>query len=224
MDADSMELEDLVNCTPNEMLVEGLNYLGWDESNMTARLSIETKKDRFHGHCGSNPHVCAQIWEDLQMTTAQEARIDPSRRNLRHFFWAMHFLRKCPNSAIEAEQMWKTSENTCVENSFYCVGKVQALKALKLHWPSDNFGDDIWIGTVDGTHFRNQEIAHPDIPKDPSIFSCKHHSAGFNYEIGVALRESKIVWFSGPHEAGNWPAIKIFAEKGLRAKLKRLGK
>jgi len=40
----------------------------------------------------------------------------------------------------------------------------------------------------------------------------------------VALRESKMVWFSGPHEAGDWPDIKIFAEKGLRAKLKRLGK
>jgi len=79
----------------------------------------------------------------------------------------MHFLRKYPKSAIEAEQMWKTSENTYVENSFYYVGKVQALKALKLRWPSDNFGDDIWIGTVDGPHFRSQEIAHLDIPKDP---------------------------------------------------------
>ena len=116
------------------------------------------------------------------------------------------------------------SENTYVDYPWYRVEKLRALKAVKLGWPNDNFGDDIWIGTVNGTHFRNQEIAHPDIPKDPSIFSFKHHSAGFNYEIVVALRESKIDWFSGPHEAGDWNDIKLFANKGLKAKLKRLGK
>jgi len=120
--------------------------------------------------------------------------------------------------------MWKVSEDTFVDCSWCRVEKVRALKALKPGWPSDNFGDDVWIGTVDGTHFRNQEIAHPDMPKDPSIFSFKHHSAGLNCKIVVALRESKTVWFSGPHEAGDWNDIKIFAHKGLRAKLRRLGK
>ena len=222
MDADSMDL-DVEIYTPEEMLAKGLKVLGWDKTNMTSRLTTQTKKDRFRGLYGSNPHVVAQIWEDLQTTTFDEARIDLSRRNLLHFFWAMHFLRKYPKS-LDAEQVWKVSENTYVKYSWYYVEKVRALKALKLGWPSDNFGDDIWIGTVDGTHFRNQEIAHPDIPKDPSIFSFKHHSAGFNYEIVVALRESKIVWFSGPHEAGDWNDIKIFAHKGLKAKLKALGK
>jgi len=79
MDADSMELEDIVICAPDEMLTEGLNCLGCDESNMTARLSMQTMNDRFRGMYGSNPHVCAQIWEDLQTTMVQEARIDPSR-------------------------------------------------------------------------------------------------------------------------------------------------
>ena len=222
MDANS-ESEDIEIYTPAEMLVEGLKYLGWDNSNMTIRLTTQTKKDRFRGHFGSDPHVAAQIWEDLQTTKIELARVPPSQRNLKHFFWAMHFLKQHPKT-IEAEQMWKVSENTFVDYSWHYVEKVRALKGLKLGWPSDNFGDDVWIGTVDGKHFRNQEIAHPDVPKDPSIFSFKHHSAGFNYEIVVALRESKMIWFSGPHEAGDWNDIKIFAHKGLRAKLKRLGK
>jgi len=222
MDANS-EIEDIEIYTPAEMLVEGLKHLGWDDSNMTMRLTTQTKKDRFRGHFGSDPHVAAQIWEDLQTTTIELARVPPSQRNLEHFFWAMHFLKRYPKS-IEAEQVWKVSENTYVDYSWYYVEKVRALKGLKLGWPLDNFGDDTWIGTVDGTHFRNQEIAHPDIPKDPSIFSFKHQSPGFNYEIVVALRESKIVWFSGPHEAGDWNDIKIFGQKGLKDKLRSLGK
>jgi len=218
MDANS-ESEDIEIYTPAEMLVEGLKYLGWDNSNMTIRLTTQTKKDRFRGHFGSDPHVAAQIWEDLQTTKIELARVPPSQCNLKHFFWAMHFLKRYPKT-IEAEQMWKVSEDTFVDYSWNYVEKVRALKGLKLGWSSNNFGDDIWIGTFDGTHFRNQEIAHPDMPKDPSIFSFKHHSAGFNYEIVVALQESKIVWFSGPDEAGDWNKIK----KGLRAKLKRLGK
>jgi len=223
MDANS-ESEDIEIHAPAEMLVEGLKHLGWDNSNMTTRLTTQMKKDRFRGHFGSDPRVAAQIWEDPQTTKIELARVPPSQRNLLHFFWAMHFLKKYPKSAIEADQIWKVSENTCVNCSWYHVEKVRALQRLKLRWPSNNFGDDTWIGTVDGTHFRNQEIAHPDMPKDPSIFSFKHHSAGFNYEIVVALQESKIIWFSGPHEARDWNDIKIFAHKGLRTKLKRLGK
>jgi len=222
MDVDAV-LPDVDILTPNEMLVAGLNLLGWDDSNMTSRLTDKTKKERFRGHFGANPHVLAQIWEDLQITTLEEARVEPSKRSLPHFFWAFHFLKRYPKS-IEAETMWKVSENTYVDKVWYYIFKIRAHKAIKLVWPSDNFGDDIWIGTVDGTHFRNQEIGHPDMPKDPSIFSFKHHSAGFNYEIVVALRESKIVWFSGPHEAGDWNDIKIFAHKGLKDKLKSLGK
>ena len=49
MDADSTELLDVEIYTPGEMLVEGLKVLGWDETNMTSRLTIKTKKDRFRG-------------------------------------------------------------------------------------------------------------------------------------------------------------------------------
>lgn len=216
-------LPDIEIFSPDEMLVAGLTGLGWNDSNMTARLTVTTKKERFRGHFGADPHVIAQIWEDLQTTTHDEARIDPTRRNLQHLFWTLHFLKRYPKS-IEAETMWKVSENTYVLKVWHYLEKLRALKAVKLGWPLDNFGDDIWIGTVDGTHFRNQEIAHPEIPKDPSIFSFKHQSPGFNYEIVVALRESKIIWFSGPYEAGDWNDIKIFGKKGLKDKLKSLGK
>jgi len=131
MDANS-ESQDIEIHAPAEMLVEGLKCLGWDNSNMTTRLTAQTKKDRFQGHFGSDPQVAAQIWEDPQTTKIELARVPPSQCNLLHFFWAMHFLKKYPKSVIEAEQIWKVSENTCVNCSWYYVEKVRALQRLKL--------------------------------------------------------------------------------------------
>ena len=222
-DSDDDISADLIILTPQEMLVEGLQVLGWDKGNMTARLSNQTKIDRFRAHFGADPHVIARIWEDLQTTTNENAIVEPSKRILKHFFMALHFLKKYPQR-IEANTTWKISENNYKQWVDFFVGKVRAMKDQKLGWPDDNFGDDIWIGTVDGTHFVSQEIAGKEFPTDPSIFSFKHHTAGFNYEIVVALRESKIVWFNGPFPAGDYNDIRIFAEKGLKDKLLSTGK
>ena len=63
------------------------------------------------------------------------------------------------------------------------------------------------------------EPSHENLPKDPAYFSYKHHAAGFNYEIGLSLYESKLVWFNGPFKAGEFNDIKMFAEGGLKDKL-----
>jgi hypothetical protein len=47
---------------------------------------------------------------------------------------------------------------------------------------------------------------------------------GFNYEIALSLRESKIVWLNGPYPAGTYNDIKIFRECGLKDKLEVTGK
>ena len=101
---------------------------------------------------------------------------------------------------------------------------IQALKAEIIGWPGDEyFGDDIWIMSVDGTHFVIQEPSHPDFPKDPSYFTYKHHCAGFSYEIGLSLFESRLLWFNGPFKAGR-NDITIFKEEGLRALLQSTNK
>ena len=85
-------------------------------------------------------------------------------------------------------------------------------------------GDDIWIMTVDGTHLVTLEPGDADIPKDPAYFSFKHHSPGFNYEVGIDLFKSRCIWLRGPFKAGEYNDAKMFREGGLMAKLKRLGK
>jgi hypothetical protein len=77
----------------------------------------------------------------------------------------------------------------------------------------------IWGLAFDGVHFHTEEKVHPELPKDPAIFSYKHNCAGFVYEFGVSLCDSTCVWMNGPFDAGNNDA-QIFTERGLLDKLK----
>lgn len=220
---DSTDEEELEIYTPWQMLVAGLSALGWNDHRIN-RVQYVTNLERFTTEYGLNPHACCQLYEDLQTTKINgEFLIEPKRRNIRDFFMTLHFLYRYPTEA-ERNNRWKISENTVRKTCWYFVEKIQALKAIKIGWPSDNFGDDVWVMTVDGTHFRTEEPSHPELPKDTSYFSFKHHCAGFNYELGVALRESKLVWMNGPYEAGKYNDIKIFREEGLKAKLQSTGK
>jgi len=201
-----MEEEDAFEIyTPDEMLVLGLRLLGWT-SRQIQRVQTATNVTRFRAFFNAHPRVCAQLWEDLQTTQLQEANIiRAGRRSVKEFFMAMNFLARYPTE-YQREGLWKVSRNT--------------LKAEIIQWPDDNFGSDEWVVAFDGVHFASEEKVHPTLPKDPAIFSYKHNCAGFVYEFGVALAESKCVWINGPFDAGTYNDAKIFTEGGLLAKLK----
>jgi len=95
---------------------------------------------------------------------------------------------------------------------------------LKAGWPVDNFGDDTWVMGIDGVHFVTYEPKHDQFPADSTCFSYKHHAAGFNYEIGLSLYESKLVWFNSPFKAGDFNDIKMFTDGGLKDKLQSFEK
>jgi hypothetical protein len=223
-DSDDDFVVDNINIlTEDEMLFAGLEALGWE----VRRLKIfkrNTNIDRFRGMFGINPDVCAQLWEDLQTTDIVEAWIHPDDRDLLTLFMALHFLKRYPTE-IERESIWKPINiNVMRENVWLYIQKIQALKTAMLPgWPGDNFGDDKWVMSVDGVHFVTEEPTHPNFPKDKGYFSFKHNSAGFVYEIGLSLYESKLIWFNGPFPAG-MNDIQIFGEQGLKNKLQSTGK
>ena len=101
---------------------------------------------------------------------------------------------------------------------WFYIEKVQALKAQKITWPDDNFGDDIWVLTVDGTHCWIQEPQHPTWSQDTEYYSHKYNKAGLNYELGISLSESRLVWMEGPGKAGG-NNLSVFIGKGLKRKL-----
>jgi hypothetical protein len=215
---------DLEIYTPDDMLLKGLQCLGWEKEKI-GRVQRSTNVGRFRDLFGARPEVLAQIWEDLQVTDVAEANINHglARKSLKEFFMAMHFLKRYPTES-EREQMWKVSENTLRLSGWFYVERIRALKKEKIKWPSDNFGNDIWAIAVDGVHFQTEEIAHPTQPKDPAIYSYKYNCAGFIYEFAVALATSDLVWMNGPFEAGTYNDAAIFKKKGLKDKLISTGK
>ena len=208
--------------TEDEMLKQGLFALGWEDHQLQ-RNQPTTLNDKFRGHYGAKPHVIAQLWEDLLTTDVRKARVVPGKNSLRYFFVTLHFLKRY-QTEVERNTTWKISENTLREWTWCYVKKIGYLLESKVRWPQDNYGDQIWIMSVDGTHMRTQEPHSKDLPKDPAYFSFKHKCAGFNYEIGLSLHESKLIWFRGPYKAGPYPDITIFNKKGLKHKLRALGK
>jgi DDE superfamily endonuclease len=67
--------------------------------------------------------------------------------------------------------------------------------------------------SVDGTHCR---INEPGNNPSSEWYSHKFHKAAVNYEIGIDLHSSKVVWVNGPFPAGQSDLCVYRKENGLR--------
>jgi len=213
---------DMVCYTADEILRIGLDLAGVKERTKQ-RAKFETQMQMFVDRYGSNHVVCAQIWEDLQLTTIDKAHLPVENRDkINYFLMAMHFLKRYD---VESERslIYGVSRDTARTWSWYFVEKIQALKSDKITWPEDNYGDDQWIMSVDGVHCWCFEPSHPEWSQDPKYYSHKYASSGYNYELGVSLCESRLIWMNGPFPAGA-NDISVFGTKGLANKLRSLGK
>ncbi len=211
--------DSLVILSADDVVKHGLLLLGWTETRLQRRLH-DTNVEQYQGMYGLHPSAVAQLCEDLQVTRIITARVD--RLDVSKLHWALHFLYRYPTET-ERESTWHKCANTVRDACWYYVDKIRNLKQMKIVWPKF-LESDIWVMTVDGTHLVTLEPGDSDVPKDPAYFSFKHHTAGFNYEVGVHLFESKCIWLSGPHKAGTYNDAKVFNEKGLRKLLEKLKK
>ena len=194
----------------------GLKLMGYT----TRRIRRAKKKfnlDRFGGHFGCSPQVCATIWEDLQATAVEAARVEAKDLSVKHFLMALHHLKRYPTQ-IEREAIFDISLGWGSAKCWFYIEKIQALKEEKIVWPEGNFGDDIWVMSVDGTHCWIQEPQHPTWSQDSDYYSHKYGKAGLNYELGLSLSSSNLVWLNGPFKAGQNDVL-IFTTTGLQEKL-----
>ena len=134
---------------------------------------------------------------------------------------ALLTLKKYPTDK-EREGPWDLPIDVSRKRVWYFLERICALKHKKIVWP-DDFGNDIWIITVDGTHCWIIEPMHPEWSQDKDVFSHKYNKAGINYELGIAISSSDLVWMNGPFNAGQSDK-KVFNEKGLKEMLKSLQK
>jgi hypothetical protein len=56
-----------------------------------------------------------------------------------------------------------------------------ATEKRKIVWPAGNFGTDLWVLTVDGTHCWIQEPTHETWSQDRDFYSHKYGKAGNTY-------------------------------------------
>jgi hypothetical protein len=180
------------------------------------RVRTSPNIEPFKAHYGSNPTVGALIWQNLQETELKAAWVPPSKRNLKHFCMALHHLKRYPVE-IEREAIFDISLVYGRDCVWYFIKKVQALKRLKITWPDDC--DDIWVLTVDGTQRWSREPQHATWSMDSDYYSHKYGKAGINYELGISLKESRLIWMNGPFPAGK-NDVTIFANEGLKEKLR----
>ena len=203
--------------TADEMLKKGLLLVNYSNRRIQ-RAKRKRNIERFVGHFGSEPVVLAQIFEDLQRTDIPEARVPPEDARLDRFLMAMHHLKRYPTE-LEREPIFDIDPCQGRDWVWYFLEKVQALKAEKIYWPDDDFGSDIWVITVDGTHVWISEPLHPEWSQDSRYYSHKYGKAGVDYELGIALSLNRLVWMNGPFPAGQ-SDLRVFKRHGLRDKLK----
>jgi len=178
-DSDSGD-RDLDIHTEEEMRFKGLKLLGWKD-NQTSRISVDTANERFRSDFGLNPHVAAQIWEDLQ--TKGEDPVNCAISLVEDFLCVLNFLCVYPTE-IQRENRWHHCANCLRPRCWNMIEKVASHEQWKIFWPDNDFGTDVLAMSVHGLHF--------EWPKDPSHFTQKHHCAGFNCEIGLSLRDFKV--------------------------------
>ncbi len=185
--------------TVDDMIITGLSLGGYTKQRIE-RAKGSTNIERYKSLYGSSPHVCAMIWEDLQTTSLPNAHVLRRDRKVKWFLIALHHLKRYPTE-IKREGMFNILAMWGRDLVWYFVEKVQGLKAGKIVWP-DNFGGGIWVLTVDGTHCWIQEPQHRTWSQDSRYYSHKYGKAGLNYELGISLSESKLIWMNGPFVAG----------------------
>ena len=206
--------------TAPEVLLQGL-MLGHFTELDVMRANADTNERRFTNLYGCQSRTCAAIWETLHTTQVVEAVVPPEKRIFKWFLMSLHHLKKYPTE-LDRESMFGVSESWGRKQCWYFVEKIRALKSEKIVWPED-FGDDDWCISVDGTHFKIEEPRHPVWSQDRRYFSHKLAHAGLDYELGISLWESKLVWMNGPFPAGE-NDISIFVTHGLKDKLRAAGK
>ena len=209
--------------TPDEMLYEGLLLAGFSREKQESQPKSNAKD--FENRYGSSALVLALCFEDLQSTECDEARVSPEDVDLRYYLMAHHFMKAYQK---EHERKCTYQERVATQRDWvwFYVEKICALQAVKIVWPQDHIdGDDIWIMTVDGTMSSANEKAGEDVVKDPDMFDFKHHSAGFNTEVGISIKESRCIGVKGPGNAGVNNDRGLYRKKdGLRDKLKKIKK
>ena len=210
-----------------EAKMHGLVLLGASDIHQGS-LGAAKCTNIFKEMCGSSPEGLTHIWCDLMNTAIPNALCVESEKTLdgcRGFLMANCFLWGCPKNATWLRILFFPIGEKCTrgEPLWTWVRKIQALLPTKINF-LDRFDDandphcEMFIVGIDGTDCKTWERQHEVFPMDRKQMSHKFNHAALKHEIGVAMRENKIVWVNGPFPGGRHD-LTIFREDGLKDRM-----
>ena len=188
----------LVRAAPNNVGPQYFLRLGLELAglNHVDRLTEARKLTEYQQEYGSKPKVHAKMFEDMKSQRDNGTRGIPADANPVHFLWAVAWLYQY-QKLHKMRRQYNRREETISRWVWFYVTKINELFDLKIvfRWREnpDNPGE-IFILSVDGVHTLIQEPGG----FDKRYMSHKYGKAAYNYEVGVAVRESKIVHVCGP--------------------------
>jgi len=221
MDYDALEAPSVI-LTAKEVLDAGLKLVRYSEGRID-RAYAKTNTQRFKDHYGCSQFVAAHIFEDLQTTTIECARVEKKKVSIKYFLQALHFLYVY-DIENRREPVFDLSPKTMRKWVWYYAAKIQSLKHQKIVWPVSFPDTDVWVVSVDCTDCPIEEIEHPVYSQDKDLFLFKINGAGLRYEYGIDLFSSRVIWMNGPFLPGVFNDNQVFDLKGLHQQLASVGK
>jgi hypothetical protein len=213
-------IANIILFTVDEVMDRGLAYV---DKRSQAGVMRSTKVARFRSFFGSLPVVYAQLWEDLQTTSIDDARLvvaDPER-DLKYLLFSIYYLKSYPIEN-DSSGRWGLSDRTLRDWKWRYIKKIQALKADKITWPDDWAAEGdipVFLVSVDGIHCRIYEPQHGAWSKNPQYYSHKFKQSGLGYEVALSVFQNKCVSLNGPYPASVNDTT-IF-KNGIRQKIPR---
>ena len=185
--------------TIDEILQAGLILAGYSKKQRNRKY--DQLLVWFKANYGSHPLVYCVLWEELRP-------IDKERK-LKYFFLCLSWLKNYDTEAILAGR-WKLDDDTVRLWTNYYAECLQIMCDNKIKLP-DEWGNNVFVGVVDGTHCRCYKPTHPEFPFDSTYKSYKLGKDGLAYEVMVDMN-GRPIWINGPYPAGT-PDISIYNEK-----------
>lgn len=186
--------------TPDQVLFKGLTLAQIDPEGCKSRKRMIYK---FEKEYGMSPLDVASVWYDLVVGPGEDDGLsakDISAKGFTMFLMAINFLWKCPKNCTDLSNKFHIGERQCRGQPFWdWVEKIAALKRKKIRF---EFGEEVYLLSVDGVDFDIWEPKHDTINKDPRQMSHKSHHGAVKYEIAISVHRPQVMWISGPHSGG----------------------
>jgi hypothetical protein len=171
--------------TEEFVLSTGLSLVGLDARRQNVSTKLNNK--RFRSFFGMGPKSVAELYDKILDKFGES--------DWKKIFMALNWLKLYDPEGVLAAR-WNLSEETLRVYIREYVSRIASFRPNLIVW--GDFGDEVFIVSIDGTHCP---IFEPRTDPSSKWFSHKFNGAGVAYELAIAIHSNRLVWINGPFPA-----------------------